>query len=70
MRPLGGFAADLNAVVSNLDAVLATIEATRAALAAGAPQHQEAQQRVQTIGGVGPLVGPQPDHHVGACTIP
>ena len=57
MRPLGGFAADLNAVVSNLDAVLATTEATRAALAAGAPQHQEAQQRVQTIGGVGPLVG-------------
>ncbi len=51
MRPLGGFAADLNAVVSNLDAVLATTEA------AGAPQHQEAQQRVQTIGGVGPLVG-------------
>lgn len=57
MRPLGGFAADLNAVVSNLDAVLATTEATRAALAAGAPQHQEAQQRVQTIGGIGPLVG-------------
>lgn len=57
MRHLGGFAADLKAVVSNLDALLAKIDATMAALAAGSPQHQEAQQRVQTIVGVGPLVG-------------
>ncbi|WNM62161.1 IS110 family transposase [Candidatus Nitrospira neomarina] len=57
MRNLGGFAAELKAVVSKLEALIAKIDATLSALAAGSPQHQEAQQRVQTIVGVGPLVG-------------
>jgi len=57
MRHLGGFAAALKAVVGKLDALLAKIEATMAAIAACSPQHQEAQQRVETIVGVGPLVG-------------
>ena len=57
MRHLGGFAAELKAVVGNLDALLAKIEATMAAIAACSPHHQEAQQRVETIVGVGPLVG-------------
>jgi transposase len=57
MRHLSGFATDLNAVLSKVDALLAKIDATMAAIAAGSPQHQEAQQRVQTIVGVGPLVG-------------
>ncbi len=57
LRHLGGLAADLKAVVGKLDAVLAKIESTMAAMAACSPQHQEAQQRVETIVGVGPLVG-------------
>lgn len=57
MRHLGGFAAELKAVVGKLDALLAKIESTMAAIAACSPQHQEAQQRVETIVGVGPLVG-------------
>ena len=57
MRNLGGFAADLQAVLSKLDALLAKIDATMAAIAARSPQHNEAQKRVETIVGVGPLVG-------------
>jgi len=57
MRHLGGFAAELKAVVGKLDALLAKIDATMSAIAACSPQHQEAQQRVETIVGVGPLVG-------------
>jgi transposase len=58
MRHLvGGFAAELRAVVGKLDALLAKIDATMAVIAAGSPQHQEAQHRVETIVGVGPLVG-------------
>jgi transposase len=57
MRNLGGFATELKAVMSKLDALIAKIDATMSALAAGSPQHQEAQQRVETIVGVGPLVG-------------
>lgn len=57
LRHLGGFAAELKAVVGKLDALLAKIDATMAAIAACSPQHQEAQQRVETIVGVGPLVG-------------
>ena len=57
MRNLGGFAAELKAVVGKLDALIAKIDAAMSALAAGSPQHQEAQHRVQTIVGVGPLVG-------------
>jgi transposase len=54
MRQLSGFGTDLKAVLSKVDALLT---ATMAAIAAGSPQHQKAQQRVQTIVGVGPLVG-------------
>lgn len=57
MRHLGGFAAELKAVVGKLDALLAKITATMDALAACSPQHQEAQQRIETIVGVGPVVG-------------
>ena len=57
MRHLGGFAAELKAVMGKVDALIAKIDATMAVMAAGAPKHQEAQQRVETIVGVGPLVG-------------
>jgi len=57
MRNLGGFAAELKAVMAKVDALIAKIDATMAALAARLPQHQAAQQRVETIVGVGPLVG-------------
>ena len=57
MRHLGGFATELKAVMSTLDALLAKIDAAMSAIAAGSPQYQEAQQRVETIVGVGPLVG-------------
>lgn len=57
MRHLGGFAAELKAVMGKVDALIAKIDATMAAMAACAPKHQEAQQRVETIVGVGPLVG-------------
>ncbi len=57
MRHLGGFAAELKAVVGKLDALLAKIDATMAAIAADSPHHQAAQHRVETIVGVGPLVG-------------
>lgn len=57
MRHLGGFAPELKAVVSKLDALLAKIDATMSALAARSPQHQESQHRLETIVGVGPLVG-------------
>ncbi len=56
MRHLGGFAAELKAVMGKVDALIAKIDATMAAMAACAPKHQEAQQRVETIVGVGPLV--------------
>lgn len=57
MRHLGGFAAELKAVVNKLDALLVKIDATMSTLAASSPQHREAQHRVETIVGVGPLVG-------------
>jgi transposase len=57
MDNLGGFAAELKTVMGKLDALIAKIDATMAALAACSPQHQEAQQRVETIVGVGPVVG-------------
>lgn len=57
MHNLGGFAAELKAVVSKLEALIAKIDATMSALAARSPQHQESQRRVETIVGVGPLVG-------------
>lgn len=55
MRQLKGFAPELTAVMGTLDALIAKIEA--AMRAARSPQHQVAQQRVETIVGVGPLVG-------------
>jgi transposase len=57
MRHLGGFAAELKAVMGKLDALIAKIDATMSAIAASSPHHQAAQQRIETIVGVGPLVG-------------
>ena len=57
MRQLNGFAAELKAVLGTLAALIAKIKAAMSALAARSPQHQDAQQRVETIVGVGPLVG-------------
>jgi transposase len=57
MRNLGGFAPELKAVMGKLDALIAKIDSTMSAMAACSPKHQEAQQRLQTIVGVGPLVG-------------
>lgn len=57
MGNLEGFAAELKAVMAKLDALLAKIDGTMAAMAASSPQHQAAQHRVETIVGVGPLVG-------------
>ena len=57
MLNLGGFAPELKAVLCKLDALIAKIDVTMATIAACSPQHEEAQHRLQTIVGVGPLVG-------------
>ena len=57
MRNLDGFSAELKAVMCKLDALMAKIDAAISAIAARSPQYAEAQQRLQTIVGVGPLVG-------------
>lgn len=57
MNNLSGFTAELKAVLCKLDALIAKIDATMSAITACLPQHEEAQQRLQTIVGVGPLVG-------------
>jgi transposase len=57
MLNLGGFAPELKAVLCKLDALIAKIDVTMATIAARSLQHKEAQQRLQTIVGVGPLVG-------------
>lgn len=57
MRNLDGFAAELKAVMSGLDALVARIDAAVSAITARSPQYAETQQRLQTIVGVGPLVG-------------
>ena len=57
MSHLSGFAPDVKAVVRKLDALLAKLDATMATLATRSPGHREAQPRVETIVGVGPLVG-------------
>lgn len=57
MLNLGGFAPELKAVLGKLDALIAKIDLTMETIAAGSPQHEEAQHRLQTIVGVGPLVG-------------
>ncbi len=57
MRNLGGFSAELKAVLLKLDALIAGIDSAMSALASCSPQHVDAQQRLQTIVGVGPVVG-------------
>ena len=57
MLNLGGFAPELKSVLCKLDALIAKIDVTMATIAARSLQHKEAQQRLQTIVGVGPLVG-------------
>ncbi len=57
MSNLGGFASDVKAVVRKLDALLAKLDATMATLVAQSAEHREAQDRIETIVGVGPLVG-------------
>ena len=57
MSNLSGFTAELKAVSNKLDALIAKIDSTMTAIAAHSPQHKEAQQRLQTIAGVGPVVG-------------
>lgn len=57
MRNLDGFAAELEAVMSKLDALVARIDAACTVITARSPQYAETQQRLQTIVGVGPLVG-------------
>ena len=57
MGNLSGFTAELKAVLCKLDALIAKIDSAMSAIAACSPQHGEAQQRLQTIVGVGPVVG-------------
>lgn len=57
MAHLEGLTREVNAVVQKLDALLAKLDATMATVAAQSLPHQQAQQRVETIVGVGPLVG-------------
>jgi len=57
MGNLGGFAAELEAVSLNLDALIAKIDSAMSALAAQSSRHVESQQHLQTIVGVGPVVG-------------
>lgn len=57
MLNLDGFTAELKTVLLNLDALIARIDAAIAAIADASPQYGETQQRLQTIVGVGPVVG-------------
>ena len=57
MLNLDGFAAELGAVMRKLDALVARIDAVCSVITARSPQYAETQQRLQTIVGVGPLVG-------------
>lgn len=57
MNNLNGFTAELKAVLLKLDALIARIDAAMSTIAAGSPQYEEAQHRLQTIVGVGPVVG-------------
>lgn len=57
MRNLSGFSTELKAVLLKLDALIARIDSAMSALASCSPQHVDAQQRLQTIVGVGPVVG-------------
>jgi transposase len=57
MSNLSGFATELKAVLCKLDALIAKIDLAMSAIATSSPQYEEAQQRLQTIVGVGPVVG-------------
>lgn len=57
MLNLHEFSRELKAVISKLDALIAKIDVTMSVIAARLPQYKEIQQRLQTINGVGPLVG-------------
>ena len=57
MSTLNGFSSDVKAVIRKLDALLAKLDATMATQAARSAEHRDAQLRVETIVGVGPLVG-------------
>lgn len=57
MKNLSGFTTELKAALLKLDALIAKIDAAMTEVAARSPQHVQAQQRLQTIVGVGPLVG-------------
>lgn len=57
MSNLSGFTTDLKAVLQKLDALIAKIDCAMTELASHSPQHEEAQRRLQTIVGVGPVVG-------------
>lgn len=57
MLNLGGFAAELKAVLCKLDALIARIDAAMSAIAEASPPYGEAQQRLQSIVGIGPVVG-------------
>lgn len=57
MLNLDGFTTELGAVMRKLDALIARIDAACSVITARSPQYTETQQRLQTIVGVGPLVG-------------
>lgn len=57
MSTLSGFTPDVKAVIRKLDALLAKLDTPMATLAARSSEHRDAQLRVETIIGVGPLVG-------------
>lgn len=57
MGGLSGFASELKAALLKLDALIARIDSIMSAIAARSAQHVEVQQHLQTIVGVGPVVG-------------
>jgi transposase len=57
MCNLSGFTTELKAALLKLDALIAKIDSAMSAIAACSPQHVDAQQHLQTIVGVGPVVG-------------
>lgn len=57
MNNLSGFATELKAVLRKLDRLIARIDSAMSAIAAHSSQHKESQERLQTIVGVGPVVG-------------
>jgi transposase len=57
MGNLSGFATELKAVLRRLDVLIAKIDSAMSAIAARSSQYAEEQQHLQTIVGVGPVVG-------------